>query len=90
MQQGRKIHFCLPTVLRIKFLLEDLLGISVSRQKDFVSVELIKALLLCAQLKNLEEIAEIEKACATGYQMHVAAMKMAMPVCLGTNHCRSY
>lgn len=79
LQQGRKIHFLPPYRAENKILLEDLFGISISRQKDFVSVELIKAIVALRSVKEPCEIAEIEKACATGYQMHTAAMKMAIP-----------
>lgn len=79
LQQGRKVHFLPPYRAENKILLEDLFGISISRQKDFVSVELIKAIVALRSVKEPCEIAEIEKACATGYQMHTAAMKMAIP-----------
>jgi Xaa-Pro aminopeptidase len=79
LQQGRKVHFLPPYRAENKILLEDLLGISISRQKDFASVNLIKAIVALRSVKEPCEITEIEKACATGYQMHTAAMKMAMP-----------
>ena len=78
-QQGRRIHFLPPYRAENKILLDDLLGITVSRQKDFASLELIKSVVALRSVKEPWEIEEIEKACATGYQMHVAAMKMAVP-----------
>ncbi len=40
---------------------------------------MIKAVIDLRSVKGPEEIEEIEKACATGYKMHVTAMKMAVP-----------
>jgi Xaa-Pro aminopeptidase len=60
-------------------LLEKLLGISALRVSEFVSVELIKAIVGLRSIKETCEIEEIEKACAIGYEMHVMAMKMAKP-----------
>ncbi len=78
-QKGRKIHFLPPYRAENKTLLEELTGISVFRLKDYASVELIKAIVAIRSIKEPCEIAEIEKACETGYRMHVAAMKMAVP-----------
>lgn len=78
-KQGRKIHFLPPYRGENKILLEKLLGISVLKVNEFVSVELIKAIVTLRSVKEPWEIEEIEKACATGYEMHVTAMKMAKP-----------
>ena len=45
----------------------------------YQSVELIKAVVALRSIKDQYEIEEIEKAAAVGYDMHVTAMKMAMP-----------
>ncbi len=74
---GRKIHFLPPYRAENKLLLNDLLSISVSKLKAYSSVDLIKAIIELRSVKELQEVAEIEKACTVGYQMHVAAMKMA-------------
>ena len=42
-------------------------------------MELILACVKQRMIKSAEEIAEIEKAIATAYNMHVGAMKLAMP-----------
>lgn len=76
---GRRIHFLPPYRAENKLLLEELTGIPAARQKDYVSVELIKAIVDLRSVKDSGEIIEIEKACATGYEMHVAAMRMATP-----------
>ncbi len=74
---GRKVHFLPPYRAENKILLQELLGISVSKLKDYSSVELIKAIVGLRSFKEDQEISEIRKACAVGYQMHVTAMKMA-------------
>lgn len=76
-QSGRKIHFLPPYRAENKILLNDLLGISISKLKAYSSLELIKAIVALRSVKEEQEIAEIRKACAVGYQMHVTAMKMA-------------
>ena len=45
----------------------------------YASGDLVRKLVSMRSLKDQYEIAEIEEACAIGYQMHVTAMKMAMP-----------
>jgi Xaa-Pro aminopeptidase len=74
---GRKIHFLPPYRAENKLLLNELLGIAVSKLKAYSSLELIKAIVALRSVKEAQEIDEIRKACAVGYQMHVAAMKMA-------------
>lgn len=74
---GRKVHFLPPYRAENKLLLSDLLGISPSKLKAYSSLELIKAIVALRSVKEDQEIAEIRKACAVGYQMHVTAMKMA-------------
>lgn len=76
-EAGRKIHFLPPYRAENKILLNDLLGISISKLKAYSSLELIKAIVALRSVKEEQEIAEIRKACAVGYQMHVTAMKMA-------------
>jgi Xaa-Pro aminopeptidase len=74
---GRKIHFLPPYRAENMLLLNELLGISVSKLKAYSSLELIKAIVALRSVKEDQEIAEIRKACAVGHQMHVTAMKMA-------------
>jgi Xaa-Pro aminopeptidase len=76
-QLGRRIHFLPPYRAENKLLLSDLLGISPSKLKAYSSLELIKAVVALRSVKEDQEVAEIRKACAVGYQMHVTAMKMA-------------
>ncbi|MBQ0020939.1 MAG: aminopeptidase P N-terminal domain-containing protein [Bacteroidales bacterium] len=77
--QGRKIHYLPPYRHDTQIQLMDLLGIHPSQQKANASVELIKAVVDQRAVKSAEEIAEIEKACAIGYEMHTTAMKLCQP-----------
>jgi Xaa-Pro aminopeptidase len=78
-RQGRKVHILPPYRAENKIWLEQLLGISALRIGEYTSVELIKAVVDLRSVKAPEEIEEIKNACATGYEMHVAAMKLAKP-----------
>lgn len=78
-KQGRKIHFLPPYRAENKIVLEKLLGISSLRIQEYASLEFIKAVIDLRSIKEQIEIDEIKKACATGYEMHVTAMKMAKP-----------
>ena len=73
------VHFLPPYRAANKLFLEELLGIKTNRINDSASIDLIRALVGMRSIKDEFEIAEIELACKTGYQMHVAAMKMAKP-----------
>ena len=77
--KGRKIHFLPPYRAGNKLLLQQLLGIHAGRLANYASAELIKAVIALRSVKEPCEIEEIKKACATGYEMHVTAMKMAHP-----------
>ncbi len=77
--KGRKLHLLPPYRGENKILLAELLNISVKQIPQYVSLELIKAVIDLRSVKGPEEIVEIKKACATGYEMHVTAMKMALP-----------
>lgn len=78
-KSGRKIHFTSPYRGEIQMELADLLGIKYTNVKNYVSLELIKAIIKQRSIKSIEEIIEIEKAIATAYDMHTTAMKMARP-----------
>ena len=75
----RAIHFLPPYRHDNKIQLMDLLGLHPSEQKAAASVRLIKAIVAMRQVKEPREIAEIEKACAIGYQMHTHAMRLTRP-----------
>ena len=79
MKSGRKIHFLPPYRGENKIMLQELLGIRASTTHLYASLELIKAVVALRSIKEPGEISEIEKACAIGYDMHVTAMRMAVP-----------
>lgn len=78
-QAGQKIHFLPPYRHDHMILLEELLGIKPSQQKEASSMELIKAVVTLRSTKSDEEIKEIERACSIGFKMHTTAMKLAQP-----------
>ncbi|MDR0954451.1 MAG: aminopeptidase P family protein [Rikenellaceae bacterium] len=78
-KQGRKIHFLPPYRSHNKMQVKNLLGVSSRALENYVSVELIRAVVSLREIKEEEEIAEIEKACETGYRMHTTAMKLCRP-----------
>lgn len=78
-KQGRKIHFLPPYRDRNNLKLRSLLGLRSEAMLNYVSIDLIKAVVSLRELKDADEIAEIEKACDIGYEMHTTAMKMCRP-----------
>ena len=77
--KGQKIHFLPPYRHDIQIQIMDLLGIHPSRQREEASLSLIKAVIDQRAVKSDAEIAEIERACAIGYEMHTTAMKLCRP-----------
>jgi Xaa-Pro aminopeptidase len=77
---GRKIHFVPPYRGEHKLQLAELLGFSPCRVADYVSQELIKAVVKQREIKEQVEIAEIEKAVDIAYEMHTTSMRMAAKV----------
>ncbi|MBN1821186.1 MAG: aminopeptidase P family protein [Prolixibacteraceae bacterium] len=76
-KKGRKIHYLPAYRAENKMLLEQLTGISSFIVNKGASLELIKGIVKLRSIKDPNEIEEIKKACAVGYEMHVTAMKMA-------------
>ena len=76
---GRKIHFLPQYRADNLILMEALTGIRAAEVNRYQSVELIKAVVALRSIKDEFEIEELKKAAETGYNMHVTAMKMAMP-----------
>lgn len=77
--QRRKIHFLPPYRHDTMMQLEGLTGIRASMTRSHASVELIKAVVSLRSAKEPCEIAEIDKACNVGYEMHTAAMRLCKP-----------
>ena len=73
------IHYLPPYRADNRQQLGALLGITYEAVPRYASMQLILACVKQRSIKSDEEIAEIEKAIATAYNMHVGAMKMAMP-----------
>ncbi|MBR1850989.1 MAG: aminopeptidase P family protein [Bacteroidales bacterium] len=72
-------HFLPPYRADIRADLADWLGISYSAVDSYASLPLVLACVKQRMIKSDEEIEEIERAIATAYNMHVGAMKLAMP-----------
>ncbi len=75
----RRIHILPPYRFDTKIQIMDLLGIHPSQQKTLASLELIGAVVQMRSVKTAEEIVEMERAAAIGYQMHTTAMRLAKP-----------
>ena len=76
--QGRDVHFVPPYRGETLVELSELTGIATQDVKRRASVELVKALVALRSQKEQCEIEELERHQAIGYNMHVAAMKMAV------------
>ena len=79
LKAGRQVHFLPPYRYDTQIQIMDLTGIHPSKQREAASMPLIQAVIKSRSTKSAEEIAEIERACAIGYKMHVTAMKMCRP-----------
>ena len=76
---GRKVHFLPPYRHETMIRLHDLLDIHPSQQRDVASQELIQAVIQLRLVKSAEEIEELERAAAIGYEMHTTAMRLCRP-----------
>lgn len=79
LKAGRQVHFLPPYRYDTQIQIMDLTGIHPSKQREAASMPLIQAVIKLRSTKSAEEIAELERACAIGYKMHVTAMKMCRP-----------
>ncbi len=73
------VHYLPPYRADIRADLSAWLGIAYDAVNRYASRQLILACVKQRSIKSAEEIREIEKAIGTAYNMHVGAMKMAMP-----------
>ncbi len=76
---GRRIHFLPPYRGEVSLLLGDLLGIHPGALPQYVSIPLAKAVVAMREIKEEEEIEELERACAIGTKMHLQVMRMCRP-----------
>ena len=78
-EAGQTIHFLPPYRHDIMIQMSDLLGIHPYKLREAASLKLIHAVIDQRAVKTADEIAEIEKACAIGYEMHTTAMRLCRP-----------
>ncbi|MDR1006276.1 MAG: aminopeptidase P family protein [Bacteroidales bacterium] len=76
----RKIHYVTPYRARTINYLSELVHIKKDYVTAYSSVELMKAIIKQRSVKSEEEIAEIENAIGTAYQMHTTMMRMSAKV----------
>ena len=77
--KGQQVHFLPPYRHDTMIQIADLMGIHPLQTRAAASVTLIKAVVDMRAVKSPEEIAEIERAMAIGYDMHTTAMKACHP-----------
>ena len=76
---GQTVHFLPPYRHDIMIQMSDLLGIHPYKLRESASLKLIHAVVDQRAVKSSDEIDEIEKACAIGYEMHTTAMRLCRP-----------
>lgn len=76
---GRRIHYLPPYRGEVTLMLCELLGMQPAALKEKVSVELAKAVVALREIKEPDEIDEIERACTIGTKMHLQVMQMCRP-----------
>lgn len=74
--QGRRIHFLPQHRADTKIMLEGLLGISIASQDQYVSEDLIRAIVSMREIKSKIELEEIDRACDTACLMYYKAMEL--------------
>ncbi len=79
LKDGRKVHFLPPYRHDHQILLMDILGIHPREQKEKASLPLIQAVVSLRSVKTDEEVVELERASAIGYEMHTTAMQLCKP-----------
>ena len=77
--KGQTVHYLPPYRFDHQIQLADLLGIHPLQTRADASVPLIKAVVAMRSVKTQEEIEEIERAMAIGYEMHTTAMRACRP-----------
>ena len=75
---GRRVHFLPPYRHDIMIEMADLTGLHPLKVREAASIELIRAVVALRNIKSEEEIAELDRAAAIGYEMHTTAMRMAV------------
>lgn len=75
---GRRVHYLPPYRHDIMIEMADLTGLHPLKVREAASIELIRAVVALRNIKSEEEIAELDRAAAIGYEMHTTAMRMAV------------
>ena len=78
-KKQRQVHFAPAYRGETVLQLSSLLGLKPSALRDYVSMELIHALVKMRSIKSDLEIAEIEKAVGVAWHMFTTGMRMAHP-----------
>lgn len=76
---NRPVHFTPPYRGDNKIMLSNLTGINCNEIREKASLELINAIVTLRSTKEDIEIAEIEKACNMGVEMHSTVMRNCRP-----------
>jgi len=77
--RGRRVHYLPPYRCEVTLRIASLLGVLPEAVNEGVSVALALSVVALRSVKSDREVACIEQACATGYAMHVTAMRMCRP-----------
>jgi len=77
--QNRTIRYLPPYRGDTRIFLAELLGLKLAEVRQRASLDFIKAVIALRNIKQAEEIVEIEKAVTTSVRMHRRAMTMAAP-----------
>jgi Xaa-Pro aminopeptidase len=77
--KGRRIHFTAPYRAETLLQVSQLVGIRPKMLKEYVSMSLVDAIVKLRSIKSDIEIAEIEKAIDTAWEMFTTGMRMAYP-----------
>lgn len=78
-RHGRKVHYLPPYRAEQVLQLHELLGLTPEGVRNYVSHQLVEAVIAQRSVKSAEEIAELDAIHEVGYKMHVAAMRGAQP-----------
>ncbi len=76
---GRKVHILPPYRGETKIALSELLSIPTNEIPNRLSPELIFAIAEMREQKGDEELEELERTYAIGYELHTTAMRMTRP-----------
>ncbi len=76
---GRPIHFLPPYRAAHLITLSNWLGVMPNAVKNYVSEELVLAVIKQRSVKQECEIEELDRIAEVGYKMHVAAMQLTTP-----------